>query len=94
MMKQVIFPSTNTFCSYREKVRTKELYMYRHKWYGISVKGGRKKCMCTLQRLRTYIYIYIYKYIYVWMGTIRCKVETGKFGKLSQMTSIHNTTLI
>ena len=41
-----------------------------------------------------YIYIYIYKYIYVWMGTIRCKVETGKFGKLSQMTSIHNTTLI
>lgn len=36
-------------------MRTKELYMYRHKWYGISVKGGRKKCMCTLQRLRTYI---------------------------------------
>lgn len=29
--------------------------MYRHKWYGISVKGGRKKCMCTLQRLHTYI---------------------------------------
>lgn len=36
-------------------MRTKELYIYRHKWYGISVKGGRKKCMCTLQRLCTYI---------------------------------------
>jgi len=29
--------------------------MYRHKWYGISVKGGRKKCMCTFKRLRTLI---------------------------------------
>jgi len=57
--------------------------MYRHKWYGISVKGGRKKCMCTFKRLRTYIYIYVR------MGTIRCKVEKGKFGKHSQMTSIH-----
>lgn len=29
--------------------------MYRHKWYGISVKGGRKKCVCTFKRLLTYI---------------------------------------
>ena len=50
MMEQVILSSTNTVATekkWEQQTKKKKLCIYRHKWYGISVKGEKKNCKCS-----------------------------------------------